>query len=312
MTITMHSLYTADPARLHAFADRWDRLAADIDASVEDLVAGTRDLPVVWSGEAGAAAQERARRLEVKIGNASGYCSHIKDTTRAFAEKIADCQLRLKAEVANARSNYLVVDLEAGTISAPPPQPDDGRPDITLAGIVSIDDYVTRITQILDAAAAAERVVHDLFSDYQGRHADEYLGHSLKPVTPDDLYLVTDTYDDLSRAHWWYGLHQLNRDDVIAQHPELIGSLEGLPGDARDQANRLLLSREKEELLLRQERLDETQDGAGSRATADVDRRLAEIAETERKLAAEPGAHLLSTNPPVIGRTDPRWDDFPD
>ena len=72
------------------------------------------------------------------------------------------------------------------------------------------------------------------------------------------------------------------------------------------------MGRTKADLLARRDRLDEVQDGAGSRAVMDVERGLAEIADVERRLAAGPGARLLGHHPPVIGAADPRWDNYPD
>lgn len=40
---------------------------------------------------------------------------------------------------------------------------------------------------------------------------------------------------------WWEGLTDAEREAVIAAYPHLIGSTDGLPADARDQANRVLL-----------------------------------------------------------------------
>ena len=40
---------------------------------------------------------------------------------------------------------------------------------------------------------------------------------------------------------WWQGLTEAEREAVIAADPSLIGSADGLPADARDQANRVVL-----------------------------------------------------------------------
>lgn len=42
-------------------------------------------------------------------------------------------------------------------------------------------------------------------------------------------------------AAWWNGLTEDERNDVIAAYPDLIGSADGLPTQARDEANRILL-----------------------------------------------------------------------
>jgi hypothetical protein len=111
-------------------------------------------------------------------------------------------------------------------------------------------------------------------------------------------------------AQAWHEIHPLNREQLIEQHPELVGPAVGLPSDARDRANRLLLARNRAALLARQQRLEEQHDGAASRATMDTERGLADIAAIERRLAAEPGSRLMSYPPAVLAEGDPKWDNY--
>ncbi|MDT3398758.1 alpha/beta hydrolase [Streptomyces sp. B1866] len=43
-------------------------------------------------------------------------------------------------------------------------------------------------------------------------------------------------------AAWWKGLTQEQRDEYTALYPDVIGALNGIPSDARDSANRLVLA----------------------------------------------------------------------
>lgn len=47
---------------------------------------------------------------------------------------------------------------------------------------------------------------------------------------------------------WWEGLSEAEQQAYINDHPEIIGNLDGVPAEARDQANRLHLDAERERL----------------------------------------------------------------
>lgn len=49
-------------------------------------------------------------------------------------------------------------------------------------------------------------------------------------------------------ADWWRSLTPAQQAAIIAEHPELVGNLDGVPGWARDQANRALLPQYRAEL----------------------------------------------------------------
>ncbi len=49
-------------------------------------------------------------------------------------------------------------------------------------------------------------------------------------------------------AQWWNGLDDTARTALVAEHPERIGALDGLPAAARDLANRALLDDERRRL----------------------------------------------------------------
>ncbi|HEX5200227.1 WXG100 family type VII secretion target [Paractinoplanes rhizophilus] len=293
--ISLPGLLGADPGRLRAAAARWDRLVEDIDDTVEDLVQGTRELPDFWVGDGAQAAQERNRRLQLQIGNAHRYCGKIAETLRRFAYDVEHYQQMLHSVVAEARADGMAVDLASGRITAP------------LTGTrASVDSYLAQIEEILAKTNDADRLARETLDRNRIREEERPAGE-LPEVTPD--FLLVDIGPAL-RAQAWHEIHPLNREQLIEQHPELVGPAVGLPSDARDRANRLLLARNRAALLARQQRLEEQHDGAASRATMDTERGLADIAAIERRLAAEPGSRLMSYPPAVLAEGDPKWDNY--
>ncbi|GAB2456489.1 hypothetical protein GCM10027062_40890 [Nocardioides hungaricus] len=54
-------------------------------------------------------------------------------------------------------------------------------------------------------------------------------------------------------SDWWAGLSEAEREAVIAAYPRLVGAADGLPADARDQANRVLLDDDLATLAAKEE-----------------------------------------------------------
>ncbi|MGY4914038.1 alpha/beta hydrolase [Streptomyces sp. 900116325] len=89
-----------------------------------------------------------------------------------------------------------------------------------------------------DDLAVSNRDWVDVKSDRGGvlEAADPYLDSIKAPpkeATPEE------------NAEWWKNLTSEQRDDYLAVHPNSIGSMNGLPSDVRDEANRMVLNETK-------------------------------------------------------------------
>ncbi len=89
--------------------------------------------------------------------------------------------------------------------------------------------------------------------------------------------------DPTSAAQWWAGLTPAVRQAVIVADPTGVGSLDGLPAAARDQANRLLL----DDALAHPER-------EGYAVARETDRQLAVVEGTAQLLLFVPGEDLVA------------------
>jgi len=67
-------------------------------------------------------------------------------------------------------------------------------------------------------------------------------GSTTLPALPDPAT------DPVQVAQWWNGLDDTARTALVAEHPQRIGALDGLPAVARDLANRALLDDERRRL----------------------------------------------------------------
>ncbi|GAA1299872.1 hypothetical protein GCM10009647_014920 [Streptomyces sanglieri] len=89
-----------------------------------------------------------------------------------------------------------------------------------------------------DDLVVSDRDQVDVTSDRGGvlKAADPYLDSIKAPpkeATPEE------------NAEWWKGLTAEQRADYLAVHPNSVGSMNGLPSDVRDEANRMILNETK-------------------------------------------------------------------
>ncbi|WP_030438929.1 WXG100 family type VII secretion target [Actinoplanes subtropicus] len=310
MEITLDALLHADTGRIREAAAGWEKIADELDATVEQMARGTGDLPNHWEGAAAEAAEQSNRTFQIEIGNIPHGFHVVSQQLRALAEKFEHCRQQAYAVVDDAKADSMRVDLRTGQISTTGPVTTD-----SVAAVQGImDELAQRLAQIVAQANDADRRAADLID---GMGVDR---HPLNPVLAetgsndfllqDYQFLANDIYSADFKAQAWNDMNQLNRDRLITEHPELIGPTIGLPTAARDRANRLLLARARSAALARQERLDAVQDGAASRATMNTERELSDITAVQQQLAGTPGARLLGYPPAVIGKADPNWDDW--
>ena len=99
---------------------------------------------------------------------------------------------------------------------------------------------------------------------------------------------------------WWDGLTEAEREAVIAAYPERVGQGDGLPADARDQANRVLLDDDLARLAAKEE--DGTIDPLERRVLANAEQARDALANADAYTdpldpSLRPGGHLWLYDP---------------
>ncbi|GAB3650248.1 alpha/beta hydrolase family protein [Glycomyces tarimensis] len=84
---------------------------------------------------------------------------------------------------------------------------------------------------------------------------------------------------------WWDGLSEAERHALIDSHPELIGGLDGIPSDTRNEVNRDLLGAEIDDLESQLEGLRERELAARADPEADNGALMEQIDELEQRLS---------------------------
>ncbi|MBT8225840.1 MAG: hypothetical protein HKP61_04990 [Dactylosporangium sp.] len=106
------------------------------------------------------------------------------------------------------------------------------------------ESYATQLRQLLaDAAALDEATIAKLTANRAPNSATGPMAGAI----PRQSVPVAGT--DPATVHaWWDGLAEEERRYVVANHPDLVGNLDGVPIDARDQANRIVFDQETDRL----------------------------------------------------------------
>lgn len=247
-----------DPAAVAAYAQ--DLLATAVN--LDDFDTFTHDSATLagWSGTAAEAYGARTRSAGANGQAVSNAVRQIARAADVFADELA-VLLRRRADLAEERQAYhsarsgFVHDLEAARLMDTPPIAELTDRAMDLFRDLSTLHY--SFDSLLRGVAAAEQAMIDAFTAY-GSLA------KARAATSGRLDLANDALNrpgsptsgasPQSVADWWASLSEDEQYALLAAHPEIIGSADGIPATVRDDANRLMLETDLEALELREQR----------------------------------------------------------
>lgn len=227
--VTYEHLWRASPPSWAAAGAEAGRLARDTVGGTALASSQLATLRAAWSGTAAQAAAGRLGTVRDRLEAYSALLVALDQTLAAHAARLGEAKARLSASVTAAAGARVTVDR-------------DGRVDLDRAGEKpdAGDVAVARRTAAgIDAALA---LAAEADARTARRLAD--LAAWCEPAPAEPPTRVPEPKDDPTAVRaWWAGLTEPQRRWLILHRPDLIGSLDGVPAAARDQANRLLLAR---------------------------------------------------------------------
>lgn len=245
----VRDLLAADPEPFRRAAEAWRGLAEDLDNAAEVYIRSTRDVEQVWSqGAAAQGAQSTVARLRGEISNAYQPALRIYRALDHHAYALADLRERAQAVIQAAHEAGFTLDT-AGERFVPRAE----RP-----GSEDQAGFADRYTDELHALVQRARVLDAATSDaISANLPDEQVGFGGLPAREITREEVERQRGRPPRAvhHWWLGLTPEQQEQVIADYPELVGWLDGVPASDRDTANRLWLARLQDDLQRREDAL---------------------------------------------------------
>ncbi|APU12967.1 alpha/beta hydrolase [Actinoalloteichus fjordicus] len=227
----------------------------DTLVGLDDELGDTRS-PDGWSGAAAEAASRRhdelseeMRRLVAGLAAVRRGTAEAADALVAVQAALADAEELARVNGFQVQENGIVVDVAPPQVA--PSQVDTVRRErelIRAEVIERVNQVVRRAADIdSDLAAVLRAAVTDTVDDGESTSladadaagSDQGGLSTLGP--PEDA-------DPAANAGWWDSLSEAERADLLANSPELIGNLDGLPAAVRDEANRARLDGERDRL----------------------------------------------------------------
>jgi hypothetical protein len=236
--LTLRQLLSCDPGPFAEAALGWREWAGQIDETAEVFVGAARDLEGAWpQGEGAEVAHARAAALRAELSSAYLPAVRIGQALQRLADGMVQLRDWALVLVAEARAGGFEVDVVAGTVSAPLDAYRSGSPGRTAELVNGYhNDLVTLLAR---ARGLDDEVVREIAANLPdpvlgfGTAAPAAVGRSeverMRGRLPADVRL------------WWQSLTPVQQEQVIADFPDLLGWLDGVPAVDRDRANRLRL-----------------------------------------------------------------------
>ncbi|MEV2241498.1 alpha/beta hydrolase [Micromonospora sp. NPDC049891] len=233
-------LSTVDPAAWRATGSAWASLAGVAERRADELADGGATLRTGWSGRAAESAGARLSGLREELVALVPVAIETDQVLAEFAARLVAARARLAAAVALAAATGVLIDRRGGVRADPARVPPD-------PGGLTVHQVATALRDALDLAATADGEATTRLA-----RLTEAAGAGWTAQPP--AYPPPNAEPGVVRR-WWAGLTPAERRWFVVHEPELTGRLDGVPADARDQANRLLLAARRAALVERWEQL---------------------------------------------------------
>ncbi|MDG4828492.1 alpha/beta hydrolase [Solwaraspora sp. WMMD1047] len=248
-------LWAADPGSWRAAGSAWRAVLEVVDRRRAELRAAGARLLAGWSGPAGRAAGARLAGPTAVLALGRPAFIEIDQVLAEFAAALTRARALLAAAVEAADAAGVLVDRHGRVSRAPTAGPvaRDAGPDAghavravaaRIAAALTLAETADRTAAgrltVLAAAARAGWTEHAGRAGRPGGDADPAGG----PAAPGGAGSLRPPggAEPADVRRWWDGLTAAQRRWLVAHEPTLVGRTDGVPADARDQANRLLLA----------------------------------------------------------------------
>ncbi|ROT34018.1 hypothetical protein [Micromonospora sp. HM5-17] len=241
--ITFEMLLNADPEVWRRAAAAWDQLGRSTDDRADAVTLSVRKVPDVWeSGPAATKAQEYCDGLRRELDAVFPPVVTIAQTLAQHANDVSELRGRARELVEQGRQAHVTINPD-GSMTVDPAHSNEWTAR-SVSQLVWQRDALLREAAELDARAA--RTIAENTATVSGTPMAR-VDRSRVPAAGTDPAVV---------KRWWDSLTPAQRRYVIAEYPELIGALDGVPVASRDVANRIVLDRERDRLTARRDELD--------------------------------------------------------
>jgi Alpha/beta hydrolase len=292
--ITYEKLLAADAAAWRVAGWAWQQVCHLVETRASEVGGTATGLRQQWSGPASTAAGTALGTLRGELIASRPAFLEADQLLAEHAAALTTARASLLAAVNSAPTGVVVGP--GGSVSLEPVVQSDGSAEA--AARRSAGRLAAAIQTALALAAAADSEAAQRLTALA---ADASSGWTAQPPA----YRPSPGAEPLAVRGWWDGLDPAQRRWLVVHEAGLVAGLDGIPADARDQANRLLL--EDQRALLQERRrtlLFRPPTLAGIAELARLGRTLDGIDAIHDRLAtrAGPRAYLLALDTSGDGR----------
>ncbi len=286
----MDDLLRWNPEALNDFEKELGGCAVRVER-VREAVAAQAECEGRWRGGARASASRSFAVYASALADHHDSIRRVRECAMLVAPELRTLHTELDATRNDAAAAGFVVT-DDGTVQ---PMAGASTTPADRAGIQArVAALLARATE-LDGRAAAV-LSREADEDHRAEQTDSVAFDGTRTPVPDlPATPVPGTPPD-TVAQWWRALDERDRAALLSARPDAIGALDGIPADARDAANRVLLDVERRRLEEIADRLRTELGGnlfGGLLTDAD-----AGLEQTDKKLAA------LDALDEVLARSD--------
>ncbi|UGT53966.1 alpha/beta hydrolase [Nocardia asteroides] len=245
MTVSRARSWKPEALGLHGIA--WQLAAQKITHEVTPVATAAADSGDYWAGASGDTARSRVAVIHADTVKIAAALDSAATAATAGALDIAGHRRTVIKHVDDALAALFDV-ADDGTVSA------SQKMYLTLVARVGAAmaqrAWIKLVADAADRTTTVQQGLADLLA------ADLRAGSAIRDAFGDDVFTtrasITNGANPLenmpaadasveSNRHWWNSLTESQQDQVIKTYPDQIGNRDGIPIEARDQANRLRL-----------------------------------------------------------------------
>jgi hypothetical protein len=237
------------PDSLRRLADGWDDAARQVATHVDTIMRAIRRSHEFWTGATADAARDTARGIAAAGDAAARHLVIASVAARDGADQIAAAQSSVQARVAEARDGGFDV-ADDGTVSiraGPPPllvALSGGDPAVARVMLTTRASALSKeVTEALDGLGAADadaaRDIDEAFASSPVPRAAATVPAGAWPVQASDVVAGWPAISQDRIGAQIAAMTPAQRQRLVTEFPQQVGSTDGVPWDMRVAANRI-------------------------------------------------------------------------
>lgn len=233
--VSYAQLRDMDLSNINTAAGAAGTLSSDLSSRGEEVHDASDIDPAIWNGTDSGAAETRLAAQPPSLYDASDAFHYGQAALEDLADGIGSAQEHLEGAHELVAGTPVSID-DSGRVSYPPPL---GLDSEAAREYIDDNDAIARqAREIIDEALEMAEEADDAAVTAINSNAGSDGGSDDIPVGGDAEEV----------NEWWEGLSGSERQELIEEFPEIIGNLDGVPSEARDEANRITLENTIEDL----------------------------------------------------------------